>query len=133
MDQTNPDIAAIRQVVATVERAVQNETVDEFLDLFREDAIWTTGGGRRLLGRAEIAEFSRKVLPGGMAGLRVTMDVAHVLYIRPDVVAVKVRQVYTSTTGEPHDDEGEGTPLFVMSKEDGRWLLTACQNTGVAE
>ncbi|MDQ0960547.1 ketosteroid isomerase-like protein [Streptomyces sp. B4I13] len=30
------------------------------------------------------------------------------------------------------DDESEGAPLYVMTKqEDGRWLLTACQNTGV--
>jgi len=26
---------------------------------------------------------------------------------------------------------GEGTPLYVMSREDGRWMLTACQNTGI--
>lgn len=49
-------------------------------------------------------------------------------FIRPDVAAVKVRQLYL-TPG----DEREGAPLYVMSKhDDGRWLLTACQNTEVA-
>ncbi len=80
------------------------------------------------------AAFTRQVLPGGMAGLLCTMEVVHVLFIRPDVAAVKVRQRYTSTTGQPSADDGEGTPLFVMAKEaDGRWWLVACQNTGVVD
>lgn len=128
---TTTDIEAIRQVVATVQHATQNELVDEFLALFRPDAIWTTGGGKRLIGLEEIAEFTRQVLPGGMKGHTMTMDLVHVLFIRPDVAAAKVRQVYTSNTGEPSDDDGEGTPLFVMSKENGQWRLAACQNTSV--
>ncbi|MET0236969.1 MAG: SgcJ/EcaC family oxidoreductase [Kibdelosporangium sp.] len=121
------DIEAIKQVVATVERTQQNELPEEFIALFRADAIWTTGHGKRLFGRAAIADFTRQVLPGGMTGLRISMTVAHVLFIRPDVAAVKVRQIYTDAEGV----ETEGTPLFVMSKEDEQWRLTACQNTVV--
>ena len=58
MDTTNLDaqtreaeIEAIRQVVATLEHAQQNELPDEFVSLFRPDAIWTTAGGKRLTGR----------------------------------------------------------------------------------
>ena len=40
--------------------------VDEFVGLFRSDAIWTTGGGKRLTGRDEISTFTRTVLPGAM-------------------------------------------------------------------
>ena len=29
------------------------------------------------------------------------------------------------------DGTAEGSPVYVMAKEDGRWLLTACQNTPV--
>ena len=90
------DIEAIEQVVATVEHATQNELVDEFLGLFRADAIWTTGGGQRLFGHDEIAAFTRQVLPGGMKGLTITMEVTHILFVRADVAAVKVRQIYTS-------------------------------------
>jgi uncharacterized protein (TIGR02246 family) len=137
------EIEAIKQVVATVQHATQNELVEEFLGLFRADAIWTTGGGQRLFGRDEIAAFTRQVLPGGMKGLTITMEVTHVLFIRADVAAVKVRQIYTSNerakaealgfAGQPNEAEGEGTPLFVMAKEDGQWLLVACQNTGVLD
>lgn len=127
------DLDAVKQVVAGVRHATQNELVDEFLALFRPDAIWTTGGGKRLFGIDEISAFTREVLPGGMTGLTMTMEVVHVLFIRADVAAVKVRQVYVSNNGQPSDDEGEGTPLFVMSKENGQWRLAACQNTGVLD
>jgi len=127
------DIEAIKQVVATVQHVTQNELVEEFVALFRADAIWTTGGGKRLLGRDEISAFTQQVLPGGMKGLTMTMEVMHVLFIRADVAAIKVRQIYTSSDGQPSEAEGEGTPLFVMAKEDQRWCLVACQNTGVLD
>jgi uncharacterized protein (TIGR02246 family) len=61
-----PEIEAIEQVVATLEHAQQNELPDEFVGLFRPDAIWTTGGGKRLIGRGEISAFRHQVLLGAM-------------------------------------------------------------------
>lgn len=121
------DIEAIEQVVATVEHSQQHKDPDEFLALFHPDAVWTTGGGKVLIGLDAISEFTRKVLPAADWDGKVTYEVVHLFFIRPDVAAVKVRQLYL-TPG----DESEGAPLYVMSKQDdGRWLLTACQNTGV--
>ncbi|WP_330232372.1 SgcJ/EcaC family oxidoreductase [Nocardia sp. NBC_00508] len=125
---TAAEIDAIRTVVAAVEHAQQNELVDEFVALFREDAIWTTGHGKHLFGRAAIAEFTAQVLPGATAHGKATYEVGHVLFIRPDVAAVKVRQRYFTNDGAL---DSEGSPMYVMSKEDGRWLLTANQNTPV--
>jgi len=132
------DLDAIDQVVATVQHAQRNELPDEFLGLFRPDAIWTTGGGKRLFGLEEIAAFTRQVLPGAMksSGLTVSMEVVRVLFIRPDVAAVKIRQQYSRIDGAPTDDDvtfTEGSPLFVMAKEDGQWRLVACQNTEVLD
>ncbi|MGQ4619793.1 SgcJ/EcaC family oxidoreductase [Nocardia sp. R7R-8] len=89
---TTAELEAIRAVVASVQHAQQNELVDEFVALFRADAIWTTGHGKRLFGRAAIAEFTAQVLPGATAHGTATYEVEHVLFIRPDVAAVKVRQ-----------------------------------------
>ncbi|MBF6219448.1 SgcJ/EcaC family oxidoreductase [Nocardia abscessus] len=125
---TAAEIEAIRAVVARVQHAQQNELVDEFAALFRADAIWTTGHGKRLFGRAAIAEFTAQVLPGASAHGTATYEIEHVLFIRPDVAAVKVRQRYFTPEGAL---DSEGTPMYVMSKEDGRWLLTANQNTPV--
>ncbi|SDU73210.1 SgcJ/EcaC family oxidoreductase [Jiangella alkaliphila] len=122
------ELDAIRHVIDTVEHAQNNELPDEFLALFRSDAIWTTGGGKRLYGLDEIAEFTRQVLPGGMRGMSMRFELEHVLFIRPDVAAVKLRQVYTTPDGLD-----VGSPLWIMAKEDGRWLLTACQNIGVPD
>ncbi len=124
------DLAAIREVVATVEYAQRNESVDGFVNLFHPEAIWTTGGGKVLIGRDAIAEFTAQVLPGATAGGYATYEIAHIRLVRPDVAAVKIRQRYFHTDGTP---DSEGAPLYVMTKEDGRWLLTVCQNTPVRD
>ncbi|WP_435878760.1 SgcJ/EcaC family oxidoreductase [Streptomyces klenkii] len=121
------DIEAISRLVATVEHSQQNKDPEEFLGLFHPDAIWTTAHGKVLIGLDAISEFTRKVLPAANWDGKVTYEVAHVLFIRPDVAAVKIRQRYLAP-----GEESEGAPLYVISKQaDGRWLLTACQNTGV--
>jgi uncharacterized protein (TIGR02246 family) len=126
------DLDALRDVVAELERAQNAEDVDAFVALFREDAIWTTGGGRLLVGRDAIADFTRTVLPGAMRESTSSYVPVHVLFLRPDVAAVKVRQVVTGLDGSTSGDEAyEGSPMYVMTKEDGRWLLTANQNTVV--
>lgn len=122
------DIEAIAQVIATVEHSQQHKDPDEFLALFHPDAVWTTAGGKVLIGLDAISAFTREVLPAADWDGKVTYEVVHVLFIRPDVAAVKVRQLYLSPGAE-----SEGAPLYVMSRQaDGRWLLTACQNTAVA-
>ena len=122
--------AEIEKLVATVQHAQQNELPEEFIDLFREDAIWTTAHGKRLFGRDEIASFTRKVLPGAGKEALATYEVSHVLFIRPDVAAVKIRQRRISPDGE-YLDVAEGSPLYVLSREDGEWKIAAGQNTVV--
>lgn len=118
----------IEKLVATVQHAQQNELPEEFIELFREDAIWTTAHGKRLLGRDEIASFTRQVLPGAGKEALATYEVSHVLFIRPDVAAVKIRQRRVDTDGQ-YLDVAEGSPLYVLSKEDGTWKIAAGQNT----
>ncbi|WP_405750834.1 SgcJ/EcaC family oxidoreductase [Streptomyces sp. NBC_00012] len=127
MDTRTADIKAIEQVVTTVEHAQRAKDVEGFLALFHPEALWTTGHGKVLIGFDAIAEFTRAVLPAASWDGEVTYEAVHTRFLRPDVAAVKVRQVYHSPEGE-----AEGTPLYVMTKQDdGRWLLHACQNTEV--
>ena len=127
------EIEAIKRVVAVLEHAQQNELPDEFVGLFRPDAIWTTGGGRRLTGRDEISAFTHQVLPGAMKDSTAIYEVVQVLFIRPDVAAVKVRQRPVTLDRQPIEDQHEGSPLYVMSKEDGRWNIVVGQNTLVQD
>ncbi|MDQ8702022.1 SgcJ/EcaC family oxidoreductase [Streptomyces sp. LHD-70] len=127
------DLAAIGQVVATVQRTQRAKDAEGFLALFHPDALWTTGHGKVLVGLDAIAEFTRAVLPQADWDGEVTYDVVHAQFLRPDVAAVKVRQVYHAPDGDPGGDT-EGAPLYVMSRQsDGRWLLHACQNTPVLQ
>ncbi|MFC5150860.1 SgcJ/EcaC family oxidoreductase [Streptomyces amakusaensis] len=129
MDTKTTDIKAIEQVVATVERTQRAKDTEGFLALFHPDALWTTGHGKVLIGFDTIAEFTRSVLPTASWDGEITYKVVHTQFLRPDVAAVKVRQLYRSPEGET-----EGAPLYIMTKqEDGRWLLHACQNTGVVQ
>ncbi|KOX16337.1 SgcJ/EcaC family oxidoreductase [Nocardiopsis sp. NRRL B-16309] len=121
------DIKAIEEVVATVERTQRARDAEGFLALFHPDSLWTTAHGRVLIGFDAIAEFTRAVLPTARWEGEVTYEAVHTRFLRPDVAAVKVRQVYHSPEGD-----SEGSPLYVMTKQkDGRWLLHACQNTEV--
>lgn len=117
-------------MVEAVAQAQEQEDVDRFTALFRADALWTTGHGKRLYGQPAIAEFTAQVLPGADLKDRVTYGIEHILFLRPDVAAVKVRQRqrYYTAAG---DLDSERTPLYVMTKENGRWMLTANQNTPV--
>jgi uncharacterized protein (TIGR02246 family) len=127
MDTETAGTKAIEQVVTTVERAQRAKDVEGFLALFHPDALWTTGHGKVLIGFDAIAEFTRAVLPAASWDGEITYEAVHTQFLRPDVAAVKVRQVY-------HSPEGVtvGAPLYVMTKQDdGRWLLHACQNTEV--
>ena len=62
-----------------------------------------------------------------------TYEVAHVLFIRADVAAVKVRQRPVTLDGEPIEGQNEGSPLYVMAKEAGQWRIVAGQNTVVLD
>ncbi|MFE4575408.1 SgcJ/EcaC family oxidoreductase [Streptomyces chartreusis] len=121
------DLRAIAEVVATVERTQRAKDPEGFLALFHPDALWTTAHGKVLIGLDAIAEFTRAVLPAATWDGDVTYEAVHTQFLRPDVAAVKVRQVYRSPAGDT-----EGAPLYVMTRQDdGRWLLHACQNTEV--
>ncbi|MFE2354383.1 SgcJ/EcaC family oxidoreductase [Streptomyces parvulus] len=127
MDTTTLDLKAIEQVVATVERTQRAKDAEGFLALFHPDALWTTAHGKVLVGFDEIAEFTRAVLPDATWSGDVTYEPIHVRFLRQDVAAVKIRQVYHAPTGDT-----EGSPLYVMTKtSDDRWLLHVGQNTEV--
>lgn len=125
------DVAEINGVIAELERAQQHESPEAFVALFRDDAVWTTAHGKRLVGRDAISDFTHQVLPGAMRDSTATYEVTHVVFARPDVAVVQVRQRPVSHAGEPLADQPEGRPVYVMTKEADGWKLVAGQNTQV--
>ncbi|MFF2214830.1 SgcJ/EcaC family oxidoreductase [Streptomyces antibioticus] len=127
MNINTADIKAIEEIVATVERTQRAKDAEGFLALFHPDALWTTAHGKVLIGFDAIAEFTRTVLPNSTWDGEVTYEAIHIEFLRPDVAAVKIRQIYHSPEGD-----SEGSPLYVMTKRgDGKWLVHVGQNTEV--
>ncbi|MYX15308.1 SgcJ/EcaC family oxidoreductase [Streptomyces sp. SID8374] len=146
------DVDAIVAFVAAVQDAQQSADPEAFLSGFREDAIWTTAHGKRLTGLPEIGAFTRKVLPPQAdSPVVATYTVDLILFIRPDVAAVKIRQRPVTRDGGEYLDEifhGQedpselvaahpesvpGTPTYVLAKDDGVWRIAAAQNTSVID
>jgi uncharacterized protein (TIGR02246 family) len=145
------DVDAIVALVASIEHAQQNALPDAFMDAFRQDAIWTTAHGKRLTGFEEISTFTHQVLPGSIGQpVTATYEADYILFIRPDIAAVKIRQRPTTRDGQPldevfsghpdpaalaasHPDAVPGTPMYVLAKDDGQWRIAAAQNTKVLD
>lgn len=125
-DAPAEDVQALIERVAVLERTQREEDGEGFLALFDSQAVWVTGGGRRLIGLDTIAEFTRKVLPGAMADGSVNYEVEHILFITPDVALTGVRQQYVDLQGNP---TGAGLPSYVWRRTDGTWRIVTGQNT----
>ncbi len=130
---TQKDIDAVFAVVATLEHSQQNELVDEFVGLFLPNAVWTTGGGKRLEGRDVIEAFTRTVLPGAMAESTATYTPERIFFITPDVAVVNVLQQPVTLDGNIIVGQPIGHPTYVLYRQEGLWKIAAGQNTQVAE
>ena len=126
------DVDTILALVAAVEEAQSKEDVDGFLALFRDDALWVTGHGKRLYGRDTIADFTRRVLPGATKESYATYTPDHLLFVRPDIAVVNVNQKYARRPGSTAELPVEtGSPVYFLAKDDGEWRIAAAQNTVV--
>ena len=120
-------VDALTALVREVERTQRAEDVAGFLSLFDDDAVWVTGGGKRLIGLDAIREFTQRVLPGAFAdGGSVTYEIEHVLFIAPDVVLTGVRQQYLAPDGSR---SSAGLPSYVWRRRGGEWRIVVGQNT----
>ena len=122
------DVDAIVALVAKVQEVQGNEDVDGFIALFRKDAVWVTGHGKRLYGRDTIEEFTRKVLPGAMKDSSATYEPDHLLFVRPDIAVVNVNQTYVERGGTTG---AHGSPVYFLAKDGSDWEIAAAQNTSV--
>lgn len=124
------DVDAIVALVGKVQEVQGNEDVDGFISLFREDAVWVTGHGKRLYGRDTIEEFTQKVLPGAMKDSYATYEPDHLLFVRPDIAVVNVNQTYVERDGTT---SAHGSPVYFLAKDGSDWEIAAAQNTIVVE
>jgi uncharacterized protein (TIGR02246 family) len=97
-----------------LEAAQLAEDVEAFLELFAADAVWVTGGGRRLIGADAIRDFTATVLPGWTAdGNSARYEVEHVLFIADGVALTAVAQTYLDAQ---HTVTSTGLPTYVCDE-----------------
>jgi uncharacterized protein (TIGR02246 family) len=116
--------------VSELESSQLEEDVDGFVALFLPHATWVTGGGRRLVGRNEIEQFTRSVLPGAFAQGSVRYDVELVRMLALDVAVTGVRQTYFDEHGGA---SSHGLPTYVWTRVGNEWYLAVGQNTTVLQ
>ena len=63
----------------------------------------------------------------------VTYEAAHVVYVRPDAAAVKVRQRPVTLDGRPIEEENEGSPSTSWPRRTGSGGSSRRQNTVVLD
>lgn len=88
--------------------------------------------GVRLSGLPEIMAASEAGLAGPLADQYARYEVRDVRFARPDVALVHKEAFAVTPDGEPIDLDHAMNALYVLVKENGRWLIAARQNTLVA-
>jgi uncharacterized protein (TIGR02246 family) len=128
--------AGVRDVLGRLADAWNSGDAAAYARLFTEDADYVTYFGLNFPGRDAIESSHRALFEGPLKGSKLTGQLgasAKVRFVRPDVAVVVVGGG-SSLTGADTTDEGrESTVGFVLVREDGEWLITAFQNTRVAD
>lgn len=99
------DVCAVVTLVAQIEYAQQNGLPDAFTELFGQEAVWTVPYGDPLTGVAAINAFAQSSLPGTVnRPLTVTCEAESIVFIRPDLAAVMIRQRPITRDGRRLDE-----------------------------
>lgn len=123
------DIDEIKQVIADVERGFNTKDAELMNKHVAPDAAVVSALGIRLTGRPEIIAASEKAMAGPLRDQFARYEVRDVRFVRPDVALVHKEAFAVTEGGEPIDVAHAMNALYVMVKEDGRWLIAARQNT----
>jgi uncharacterized protein (TIGR02246 family) len=123
------DIEEIKQVIADVERGFNTNDAALMNKHLAPDAAVVNAMGIRLVGVEEIMKASEAGLAGPLRDQYARYEVRDVRFVRPDVALVHKEAFAITADGTPIDLDHAMNALYVFVKEDGRWLVSARQNT----
>lgn len=126
------DIEEIEQVIADVERGFNTNDAALMNKHLAPDAAVVNVIGVRLVGLDAIMAASEQGLAGPLRDQYARYEVRDVRFVRPDVALVHKEAFAVTEDGEPIDLDHAMNALYVLVKDDGRWLVEARQNTLVA-
>ncbi|MCP2165545.1 hypothetical protein LX83_002403 [Goodfellowiella coeruleoviolacea] len=123
------DIAAIRQIIADVEKAFNTNDPDLMVAHFARDAAVVNAVGARMSDWDTLVQANRAGLAGFLRDQYVRYEVADIRFVRPDVALAHKTARATTADGELIDAEPSMIALYVLVREQGRWWVVARQNT----
>jgi uncharacterized protein (TIGR02246 family) len=123
------DIEEIKQVIADVERGFNTNDAALMNKHLTPDAAVVNVMGIRLVGVEDIMAASEAGLAGPLRDQYARYEVRDVRFVRPDVALVHKEAFATTADGEPIDLDHAMNALYVLVKDNGRWSVTARQNT----
>ncbi|MEU4377800.1 SgcJ/EcaC family oxidoreductase [Pseudonocardia alni] len=129
---TSADERRIREVVAQASRAQSD--VDALPALHTPDAVVVNFPGRRILGRAALAEAMASALRSSLAEVHTAVDVVDVRFPSAGVALVScVKTVLDRRRSGSADalPEATGAVTYLMVQHGGQWLIALAQTTPV--
>ncbi|MBL1076658.1 SgcJ/EcaC family oxidoreductase [Nocardia sp. 2] len=127
------DRAAIAQVIRNVETAYNTNDAELMVADLAENAVVGNAMGVLQRGREAVLEASRAGLAGFLKDEYVRYEVLEIAFLRPDVAIAHKGARATTAEGQPIDRDDAMRALYVLVKQDGRWWVSARQNTLVPQ
>ncbi len=128
--QSPNDEQAIRQRFADLETAWNHHDARQITNpqtaVADADYINVAGGWTK--GREPFVEVMSRLQAGPFHDIQRHTVVEKIRFVRPDVAIVITTNIDRHGDGPPSESRG----TYVLSKEEGRWLLNSFQNTQVA-
>jgi uncharacterized protein (TIGR02246 family) len=124
--QRNTEEQAVRNVIAELVEAINRSDIKAFGVLFTEDADFVVITGKYLKGRNAIVTYHAELFSGSFKGSHLDITSVAIRFVRPDVAVVRVATKRTENEGK---EMRTSFPVFVLTKQAQKWLITTVQNT----
>jgi uncharacterized protein (TIGR02246 family) len=126
-----------KQQIKDLVREAQEAQFDvaRFLELHTPDANVVNIRGFRVQGRKALGEAMSKALASSLRHVPTTVDVEDIRLVHPDVAIVSCTKYVEDE--RPPEGRGEDLPTagrltYVVTRHDGRWLITSAQTTPIS-
>jgi len=126
------DEAAIRANVEQMAKGWNMKSGAEFAKPFAEDADYVVVNGAHIKGRAANAAGHQQIFNTIYKDSRNAGTIKQIRFVRPDVAVVHVEwNLSFKVNGE--EQKGHALATMIMTKEKGKWIIAAFQNTAIQQ
>ena len=136
MNSTNQkDEELIKKVLTDFTDAWNEHDAKAFAIIFSADADFTNVAGKSARGRNEIEKHHEPGFKTKWANSHQKITQSKTRFIKPDVAAVDAWWELTGIKGTEGQDmpPRKGLLNFIMTKDDGKWLITVMHNMDLRE